>query len=274
MGPVTAEDSRSTAGSLPDVCLPTFEGPLDLLLHLVRAGRMDIFDLPIAALCDQYLAVLRRMEEWDLGVAGEFLVMAATLLEIKSRMLLPRPPREVSEDDAEAGIDPRAELALRLVEYARYQGMADLLQGREGDRSRLHFRDTSPLLPEFRTPAKFGEMRPEDLLRALERLLADVGAGERAITSVRRRKVSLRITMRLVAQATEQSGWDGVLLQDLFPEPPFELLELVLLFLALLELLRLGSIRVVQDDFCGGIRVFHIPESERASENEAAEAAE
>ncbi len=274
MGPVTAEDSRSTAGSLPDVCLPTFEGPLDLLLHLVRAGRMDIFDLPIAALCDQYLAVLRRMEEWDLGVAGEFLVMAATLLEIKSRMLLPRPPREVSEDDAEAGIDPRAELALRLAEYARYQGMADLLQGKEGDRSRLHFRDTSPLLPEFRTPAKFGEMRPEDLLRALERLLADVGAGERAITSVRRRKVSLRITMRLVAQAAEQSGWDGVLLQDLFPEPPFELLELVLLFLALLELLRLGSIRVVQDDFCGGIRVFHIPESERASENEAAEAAE
>ncbi|MFM7322039.1 MAG: segregation and condensation protein A, partial [Armatimonadota bacterium] len=131
MGRMVAERVERTGAGLPDVRLPAFEGPLDLLLHLVRAGRMDIFDLPIARLCDQYLGVLRSMEELDLAVAGEFLVMAATLLEIKSRMLLPRPPRETSEDEAEAGQDPRAELALRLAEYARYQGMADLLQGRE-----------------------------------------------------------------------------------------------------------------------------------------------
>jgi len=263
MGRATVEGFERSAIALPDVRLPSFEGPLDLLLHLVRAGRMDIFDLPIAPLCDQYLAVLRAMEELDLSVAGEFLVMAATLIEIKSRMLLPRPPRETPEEDADSGQDPRVELARRLAEYARYQGMADVLQGREGDRYQLHFRDVSPLLPEYRTLPRFGEMKAEELLRALERLLADVGAGERSITSVRRRKVTLRITMRMVLHHAEQAGWDGVALADLFPEPPYERIELVLLFLALLELLRLGSIRVVQDLFCGEIRIHHIPESDR-----------
>ncbi|MFM7322894.1 MAG: hypothetical protein ACKO5K_15450, partial [Armatimonadota bacterium] len=135
----------------------------------------------------------------------------------------------------------------------------------EGDRIQLHFREVSPLLPEYRTPVRFGEMKAEDLLRALERLLADVGAGERAITSVRRRKVTLRITMRLVAQSAEQAGWQGLALEDLFPPPPFERIELVLLFLALLELLRMGAIRVLQDAFCGEIRILHVPESERDS---------
>lgn len=266
-----------TTGGLPPpltIHLAAFEGPLDLLLHLVRAGRMDIFDLPMTQLCEQYLVHLRAMEALDLSIAGEFLVMAATLVEIKSRMLLPRPPREVVDED-EAGVeDPRAELAKRLLEYARYQGIADALQEREGERRQIFFRDTTPFLPEFRVPPRYGEMRAEDLLAALQRLLADVGAGERQITSVRRQKITLRMTMRIVLGHAERAGWDGVALTDLFPEPPIQRLELVLLFLALLELLRLRAIRVVQEAFCGEIRIFFVPEAERQSDDDTAEASD
>src|SRR5436305_10821567 len=92
--------------NLPPVALPVFEGPLDLLLHLIREHKIDIADIPIVQITDYYLAHLRAMEAMNLTVAGEFLVMAATLLELKSRMLLPKPPREepVEEED---GRDPR-----------------------------------------------------------------------------------------------------------------------------------------------------------------------
>src|SRR5258708_7061299 len=99
--------------------LSVFEGPLDLLLHLIRENQIDIYDIPIADIAQQYLDYLTLWESLDLSIAGEFIVMAATLLEIKSRLLLPAPPKntEDGEDD-----DPRAELVQRLLEYQRYQG--------------------------------------------------------------------------------------------------------------------------------------------------------
>jgi segregation and condensation protein A len=242
---------------------PAFEGPLDLLLHLVRAGRMDIFDLPVATLCDQYLEHLRAMESLDLTVAGEFFVMAATLLEIKSRLLLPAPPKPESDDPeadaAQAGDDPRAELVRRLLEYSRYQAIAELLQGHEGERARTFFRDTATYTPEFHQPPRFGEMSADALLAALNRLLSDVGAGERAVTSVRRQKITLRMTMRLVLHHAEASGGAGIPLSDLLPERPCPLLEIVLLFLAVLELLKQGAIAVTQDTFCGALHLHFIP---------------
>ncbi len=251
----------------PTVRLETFEGPLDLLLHLVRVGQMDIFDLPIARLCDQYIAHLSAMESLDLSVAGEFLVMAATLLEIKSRLLLPAPPREETgeNDDGSDALDPRAELVERLLEYGKYQRMAELLKGAEGDRGRMFFRDTAEIR-DYVLPPRFGEMSADDLLRTLQRLLASVGAGERAVTSVRRQKITLRMKMREVLLRAEAAGADeGVTLEELLPAPPFALLEVVLLFLALLELLKVGSILVAQTQFCGEMRVFFVPEAERAA---------
>lgn len=246
----------------PTVQLPHFEGPLDLLLHLVRAGRMDIFDLPIAPLCDQYLAHLRQMKEMDLAIAGEFFVMAATLLEIKSRMLLPAPPQESADEPGEE-MDPRAELVRRLLEYSRYQGIADALREREGERLQTFFRDPAPFSAAFATPPRFGEMQAQALLLALQRVLAELGAGERAVTSVRRQKITLRMTMRLILSRAEAAGPGGVPLADLLPEPPFALLEIVLLFLGLLELLKMGAIDVVQERFCGPIQIVFVPESAR-----------
>lgn len=111
------------ASTAPGVVLPAFEGPLDLLLHLVREDKVSIWDIPIARICDQYHAALRQMEEMDLEVAGEFLVTAAWLLAIKSRLLLPR--HEGDKDD------PRAELVERLLEYEKVKLASAELAGLE-----------------------------------------------------------------------------------------------------------------------------------------------
>ncbi|MBC8104633.1 MAG: segregation/condensation protein A [Cytophagales bacterium] len=268
--PGKKRSSSEPFAALPPLRLHAFEGPLDLLLHLVRAGRMDIFDLPIATLCDQYIAHLDALGSVDLSVAGEFLVMAATLLEIKSRLLLPVPPRDDADPDQDGSsldlTDPRAELVQRLLEYGKYQAIAEGLKLREADRKNVFFRDPmdARLASGFALPPKFGELSADDLLRTLERMLASVGAGEKAITSVRRQKITLRMKMREVAFHARQAGQDGVSLSVLVPNAPFALIEVVLLFLALLELLKSGSVLVAQKAFCGDIRIFFVPEFERA----------
>jgi segregation and condensation protein A len=205
----------------------------------------------------------------DLSVAGEFLVMAATLLEIKSRLLLPAPPKDETEGESDSGqapIDPRAELVQRLLEYGKYQAIAEGLKQREADRKCVFFRDAmdAATISGFALPPKFGELSADHLLRTLERMLASVGEGERSITSVRRQKITLRMKMREVLVYAERAGTGGIALTALVPESPFALLEVVLLFLALLELLRSGSVLVAQEEFCGDIRVFFVPEADRA----------
>src|ERR1041385_4079945 len=121
---------------MPHFKTTAFEGPLDLLLHLIRANQVDIYDIPIAAITEQYLDALEQMEELDLGIAGEYVVIAATLIEIKSRLLLPQPPVSI-EEEAE---DPRAELVARLLEYQQYQGSVETLRGWEELRRLIFFR--------------------------------------------------------------------------------------------------------------------------------------
>ena len=246
---------------LPGLHIGTFEGPLDLLLHLVRQGRMDIFDLPIATLCAQYLGYLSTMESLDLSVAGDFLVMAATLLEIKSRLLLPAPPKP---DPPEPAVpeDPRAALVRQLLDYSRFQSLSDSLRDAEGETRQLFFRDRATISGEYRTPPRFGELPAHALLRALEKMLAEVGAGEKQITSVRRQKITLRMKMREILYAAHREGVGGITLDTLMPAAPFVVLDVVLLFLALLELLKNGSVTAVQDTFCGTIRVLAAREAE------------
>ena len=121
--------------SSPDayrVKLGAFEGPLDLLVHLIRKNEVNIYDIPIALVTEQYLAYINLMQELDLDIAGEFLVMASTLIHIKSRMLLPR-PEQAGEDGVEE--DPREALVRRLLEHQRYKAAAELLHDRETLRS-------------------------------------------------------------------------------------------------------------------------------------------
>jgi len=108
------------------VRLDMFEGPLDLLLHLIRKNEINVFDIPIALITEQYLEYLKMMKELDLDIAGDYLLMASTLLQIKSKMLLP----VSSEEEEEGGEDPRAELVRRLLEYQRYKDAANELERR------------------------------------------------------------------------------------------------------------------------------------------------
>lgn len=229
------------AQSAPRFLLPTFEGPLDLLLHLIRENRVDIYDIPIAEITQQYLEYLDLLEELDLAVAGEYLVMAATLLEIKSRMLLPQaPPSEAEEEE-----DPRAELVQRLLEYQRYQGTVETLRGWEEDRARLFFRGALENPDDYALPLLEGELTGAHLAAALVKILERAGVAEDTVTAVvPRRKVSLRLKMAEVLRKVR--GYEKGLDFELLFEPPLYRYDIVLTFLAVLELLRLGRLKAKQ----------------------------
>jgi segregation and condensation protein A len=244
------------AAALPPVALlsetVSFEGPLDLLLHLIREHRIEIADIPIAQVTDHYLAYLRAMEAMNLNVAGEFFVMAATLLEIKSRMLLPKTVREILEEEG-GGDDPRQELAERLLDYQRYKAFVDTLAGWEDDRRHLFFRGQAAYGDLYELPVAFGELNTESLQRALARLLAEAGvSGETTVTSVRRQKLTLRLAMAALWRKVQQGGAEGVVFEECFPRPLVRL-EVVMTFLALLELLRQGRLRARQSEIWGTI---------------------
>jgi segregation and condensation protein A len=164
------------------VTLEIFEGPLDLLLHLIRENEIDIYDIPIAKVTEQYLAYLSLMESLDLDIAGEWLVMAATLLEIKSRMLLPEDKVE-DEDAQEEKLDPRLELVERLIEYEKFKGAADILKEKETERSRMFARGAVEVEFDLRPKFDLENITAVDLLGALQRILEDVG-DEQEVTSI------------------------------------------------------------------------------------------
>lgn len=245
--------SHVAAGALalPPVALPVFEGPLELLLHLIREHKIDIADIPIVQVTDHYLGYLRAMEAMNLSVAGEFFVMAATLLEIKSRMLLPKPPREepLSDDD---GTDPREELVQRLLDYQRYKAFVNTLSAWEDNRRQLFFRGQAAYGDLYELPVSFGEISSISLVRALQRLLAAAGAGDDDVTSVRRQKITLRLAMAALLRKVREAGEVGILLDDCF-DYPLVRLEIVMAFLSLLELLRQGRVCARQSTMLGDI---------------------
>lgn len=163
------------------VKLNVFEGPLDLLLHLIDKNKIDIYDIPIVEITDQYMEYLHSMEKEDLGIMSEFLVMAATLLDIKCKMLL---PKEVNEEGEEE--DPRAELVQKLLEYKMYKYMSYELQDRLGDAAGVYYRkqDLPEEVLQYTPPSD-----PQELLRGLtlERMSAIYQAliADRKIRSIR-----------------------------------------------------------------------------------------
>lgn len=235
--------SAASTAPIPHFTTPVFQGPLDLLLHLIRANEVDIYDIPIAEITQQYLAYMEVLEALDLTIAGEYLVIAATLIEIKSRMLLPQAPAQSGEDEAE---DPRAELIAKLVEYQQYQGMVETLRGWEELRRQIFFRGAAGNLDDYILPVPDGEADVSQLLSALQRMLQEAGVDERHVTSVvPRRRLTLRLKMAEVIRRAAAAGENGLQFEMLFnlPCPRY---DIVITFLALLELLRIARIQVVQ----------------------------
>ncbi len=242
---------------LPYFKLSAFEGPLDLLLHLIRINQVDIWDIPIAEITEQYLAYVAVLEELDLAAVGEYMVLAASLIEIKSRMLLPRPPAE--EEDMEEQ-DPRAELVARLLEYRQFQGAVETFRGWEELRRQLFFRAATEQTEDYILPVPEAEAHVSQLYQALQRILAQAGIDEKPVTAVTpRRRLSLRLKMAEIVRIAQRAGEAGIAFDALFllPCPRY---DIVLTFLALLELLRLGRIRAEQIPPDGAILIHYIDE--------------
>ena len=235
---------ESPLKNLP-VRLALFEGPLDLLLHLCRDNKVDIKDIPIAAITEQYLAYLEIMVTLNLEVAGEFLVVAATLLHIKSRLLLP--PDETA--DGEEGEDPRRELVQQLIEYQRFKEAGVALRALEERRSSTFTRES--LGPEGPPRTDYPlEVSLFDLLAALRRVIEQMPkAGQVEIEPEH-----LTVAQRISEVLERMAGAGELRFEDLFLGSR-EIGDVVVTFLAVLELVRLRLIRVWQVEAYGSIRV-------------------
>ena len=235
--------------------LPVFEGPLDLLLFLIRKNEIEIYDIPIATVTEQYLAVLHSMERLNLEVAGDFFVMAATLMHIKSRMLLPKDEQAAAEEDDPEDADPRWELVQQLIEYRKFKEAAinldQLIREAQDYLSRNTAVDPVDLEPR--------PLRPVDRIelwnvfnQVLRRLAEKMTVGEihGEIITVADRMEFLLAHLRDNARFT---------FSGLFTNRPYSIGMLVATFLAILELTRLNHVTLQQDGHHTDILIEAIP---------------
>ena len=233
--------------------LPTFEGPMDLLLYLIRRSEVDIYDIPIERVTEQYIESLGSMKTLDLEVAGEFFVMASTLMYIKSRMLLPKKDQGSNEDVEEDDIDPRWELVQQLLEYRKFKEAAE---------------DIRKLI--LSSNDLISRIGPIDALEAIERPLKPVDRVDlwNTFNSVLRRlaeridegqinaeQITVADRMELVLLRIKQK--DNFLFSELF-ESSTTITTIVATFLAVLELTRLDKITLKQDRAFGDIRCMRV----------------
>lgn len=230
--------------------LESFEGPLDLLLHLIEKNKVNIYDIPIAEITDQYMEYVKHMEEESLDVVSEFLVMAATLLEIKARMLL---PKEVNEEGEEE--DPRAELVARLLEYKTYKLMSVELKDMELDAEKIFYK--TPTIPKevekYEQPVDLDKLLDGVTLAKLNQIFLSVMRRQQdkidpvrsKFGTIRKEPVSLedRITSVMAyARKHRKFSFRGMLTRQK------DKMEVVVTFLALLELMKIGKIHLTQDN--------------------------
>lgn len=247
---VPQKDSGNVSESLATLHfkLPVFEGPLDLLLHLIKSSKIDIYDIPIVEINRQYMDYIQLMKELNLEIAGDYLVMAATLIHIKSRMLLP-PDEEAQEEPAE---DPRAELVQRLLEYQAYQDSSLHLRKREDIWKNIFKRavpdkDDIALEPE----PMLLEANVFDLISALKKLMDK--APEQVI-EITRETLTVADRINFIVERLEQE--DGIRFEDLFEKGHTRVL-LIVSFLALLEVIRLGLGKIYQEKAFGLIWILN-----------------
>jgi segregation and condensation protein A len=250
-GPVPLPEGveSSLPEDAPQIHLAVFEGPLDLLLYLIRREKVDIHDIPIAPITRQYMEYLDLMTELSLDVAGDFMVMAATLIHIKSKMLVPVEPTEsLGEDETE---DPRAELVRRLVEFQRYKEAAGVLHQQAQIRAATWMRPDS-VVPKFDDA---GEEMVEaglfDLIAAFKELLDR----RKALLAHEVESEGKSIEQRIEEMLALIKEGESIEFLELFAAQETKG-DMILTFLALLELIRLRRVKVYQRGIFGPIRVF------------------
>ena len=240
-----------------EVKLNVFEGPLDLLLHLIDKNRIDIYDIPISEVTEQYLDYIRQMEREDMEVTSEFLVMAATLIDIKCRMLLPKTVNEDGEEE-----DPRAELVEKLLEYKMARIMADQLRDRmsDGEAMLCRKKNVPEEVEQYEEPVDYRTLIGkndlnrlntvfQELLRRqdyrIDRVRAGFGRIEKEAVDMDEKTVYVKAYVR----AHEVFSFRALL------EEADSKAELIVTFLVVLEEMKLGEIEIEQDDLFGDIMI-------------------
>jgi len=224
------------------IVMGEFDGPLDLLLHLIRQEQINIYDIPVARIATEYLRYLQIMQELDIAVAGDFLVMAATLIELKTRMLLPRDPFAAAEEED----DPRRELVDQLLEYQKYKAAAQMLWSRATVERAVFKRaeiETDKNNPEV-TVGLF------DLLKVFQEILAR--HKEEVLMEIEREEISMSEMLERLRNMVMSAGEVNL---RVFFEQARSRHELVVAFLSVLELVRTTDVRLFQEQTFGDIVV-------------------
>jgi len=239
------EAQRQEDASSYSVKLDIFEGPLDLLLFLIKRDKIEIYDIPIAHITKQYLEYIELMKELNLEIAGEFIVMAATLMRIKVRMLLPK-----TQDEEEEG-DPREELVSALLEYRKFKEAAQILKAKETEESCWFPRTDFSFLNKLPEDEILVEASLHDLIFAFKRIL--VSQPKETFHTIDYPKVDLEDRIEYVLNRLKHK--DGVIFAELISDTPIKLV-MVVTFMAILELIRLQKIYIRQTKHFSEIWVF------------------
>lgn len=240
------------------VKLKVFEGPFDLLFHLIEKNKLDIYDIPIAEITRQYLDYLNTMERFDLEIASEFLVMAASLISIKAKMLLPKPPKE-SEENKEIEEDPRNDLVEKLLEYKKFKLLAEYLKEREEKQGKIFVRpnDQEKYVSAFSDLPILEGLSQVDLFRALENILKK-NKHKKLVKEIVREEVTIKDKMvqitDLLSSCTEGRS---ITFESLFSQSSGKT-EIIVQFLALLELVRIQIVYIKQSVTHGEILIFPV----------------
>lgn len=230
------------------VKLEVFEGPLDLLLYLIKKQEMDITDIRVSEITQEYLKYIQLMKELNLEMAGEFLVMASTLLQIKAKMLLPQD----AEPETDEGPDPRAELVAKLVEYQKFKEVASFLSKREFEAREIYYRN---VLPVFAEEDMTLSATLFDLLDAFHDVLRQAGDEVKELIY---EEIPIEQKIREILDLLEDK--ECIQFHQIFtPNRPRR--ELIITFLALLELIRLKQVVAKQSETFGEIRIYPLLEN-------------
>ena len=231
------------------VKLEIFEGPLDLLLYLIKRDEIDIYDISIERITRQYLEYLQAFKELNIDIAGEFVVMAANLIYIKSRSLLPvdqQPPEEDVEED-----DPRWDLIRQLIEYKKFKEAAAQLHVRELQQERIFARDGAASAPIADAPLRLGEVGIFQLIHAFQNVIKRVETREN-LQEIFGERFSVSEKIDMILQRVGEGA--AVRFSELFGEIVSRV-EIVVTFLALLELIRLKQVRAIQRNLFDEIEI-------------------
>ncbi|MEN1969114.1 segregation/condensation protein A [Lentibacillus sp. N15] len=234
------------------VKIDSFEGPLDLLLHLINQYEINIYDIPVAQITEQYMEYIHTMQQLELNVASEYLVMASTLLAIKSQMLLPKQEIDIEDDTYEE--DPRDELMDRLIAYRKYKQAAETLKEKEKDSNQIFTRSPVQFTDiDNKQPVVQGDVSIYDMLGALNNMLERKKWKEPLETKISRIDISLEQRMEEVIQVVKRKR-DGVLFDDLFTYRSRS--HIVVTFIAILELMKDKQVYCKQEKQLAELYVF------------------